>query len=937
MSPVRDMSWLEALAQALSPEECQAIFAQDGFPAADAAAQIHAGVAAAIYRDFERAIRLAEAGEIWAACDGDPMSLAYALRSVGHLAYLRANYQRAAEAYDEAGQLFAAVGAHAEVGRTLSSSLQSHSYLGHYELAEQLAEQARAIFEQEHDRLRLARLETNIGNIHFRRDRPDEAIRHYQAALDGFLELGDARDIAATFSNLAVSSTSLGLYREADRHYERAHECCVDAGLIRIAARADYNRAYLHYLRGDYSAARRLYDITRGLCQQAGDAYHAALCDLDEAELYLELNLLAEGEAMARRAAGAFAQLKMPYEQAKALVSQAIALSQRGNQEQADQTLRAARRLFVCEKNVIWTALADQLRAVLAYHAGRTPAAQRLSRSASRRLVHARIPGRAAYGQILLARLSLRAGQPDQARTALREALARPGSEASPSIRFHARVVEGEIHELQGRPAEAIAAYELARREIEQMRSRLDSEDLRISILADKLAVYEALVTLRLEGQPTAEAMDAALACVEQAKSRTLADRLSDSWLTSPEAPGGDTARDLRGLHRQIDRSTLAGQTALHGRLSERVAQIEAALPAEASGTTLGLASDARQRLQASLQPTEALLEYYEARGILYLFLLQRESFRAVRLGPVAPLRQAAKLLQFQLSLGPGRTADAAPHHLETLFEGLVAPVLADLPPSGHLIFAPHGVLHGIPFAALHRNGEQLIERYSVSLSPNASVLSRLRAAVVPEAGHPVVFAAPDAAAPQMEAEARGVASALPGSRLFVGPEATLEQFRISAPKASVLHLAAHGLFRRDNPLFSALQLADGPLTMVSLAQQQLGIDLMTLSACNSGKSVPVAGDELLGLLRACLAAGVRSLMVALWAVDDAAARAWMTHFYAAFSAGAPVAAAAREAMLALRAERAEPRDWAAFTVVGDPSVTFRLPAQAGTEEISLR
>ena len=68
-----------------------------------------------------------------------------------------------------------------------------------------------------------------------------------------------------------------------------------------LAAETDYNVAYLHYLRGEYAQALELYQPTRQHCCRVGDPYHQALCDLDQSEIYLELNLNAQGGELARR------------------------------------------------------------------------------------------------------------------------------------------------------------------------------------------------------------------------------------------------------------------------------------------------------------------------------------------------------------------------------------------------------------------------------------------------------------------------------------------------------------------------------------------------------------------------------------------------------------------------------------------------------------
>ncbi len=926
--------WLDTLAT-LDDALARARFLAEHSLPGDAHTRLSAAVLQHLYSDRPKAARLAAAA---ALLDGDDAQ-ALAQRSLGHLAYLAGDYAQASQHYETSAALFTSTRNEVELGRTLSSSLQALIYQSKYAEAEAAAARAEIIFQHHGDLLRLARLDSNVGNIYFRQDRPAEALARYQRALEGFEQCGEPRDIAAAYSNLATCSTSLGLFAEALSHYTQAREFCAANSLAPLLARADYNIAYLYYLRGDYAEARRLYDLTRLLCAQTGDAYHAALCDLDEAELYLELNLTREGEQLATAAAASFEKLKMPYEQAKALVSVAIAANQRGDTGQSDAILRQTRRLFVAERNPVWPALVDQLRAVLAFREQRFERAHRLSTSARTVLANATIPGRAAHSQILLARLWLRAGYADRARASSREALERLGADSSPSVHFHAALIEGEIHETQGRWSQALAAYEGARAQLEEMRGRLDTEDLRISVLADKLSVYEALVTLRLDAPPSAAPPVEAFACVQQAKSRTLADRLAASWRSSPQPPNSgsridELRKDLNWLYRQIDLASLLDRatvsTSRVGPLRERALALETEiveLDRLREGQPAGAPdADSLTSIQAALAPTEALLEYYDARGVLYLFLVTHDELRAIRLGSCAPIRQSMKLLQFQIQKmripagGPQPSSAAATAHLRDLFTYLIAPALPSLQDVRHLVIAPYKNLHSLPFAALDDGERSLIDRFELSFSPSASVFARCRRRPAHSTGPSTVIAVPDDRAPRIAEEARQVAAILKTSNLFVGPDATLDALRRHGSGSRVLHMAAHGVFRRDNPLFSSIELADGRLNLIDLNAIDLNVDLLTLSACNTGSSVSIGGDELLGLIRGCLAAGARSLVVTLWEIDDHTATDFMRAFYTGVVGGLTLSAALAAAMRDLRASCPHPYFWAPYVLIGDPA-----------------
>jgi CHAT domain-containing protein len=133
--------------------------------------------------------------------------------------------------------------------------------------------------------------------------------------------------------------------------------------------------------------------------------------------------------------------------------------------------------------------------------------------------------------------------------------------------------------------------------------------------------------------------------------------------------------------------------------------------------------------------------------------------------------------------------------------------------------------------------------------------------------------------------------------------------------------MATHGDFRPDNPLFSGLSLADGWLTTLDIFNLRIRASLVTLSACQTGRSVVGGGDELLGLMRSFLAAGAASLVTTLWAVEDRSTASLMHNFYSRLVAGKTKGAALRSAQLALMKDPdySHPYFWAPFFLVGDP------------------
>ena len=152
---------------------------------------------------------------------------------------------------------------------------------------------------------------------------------------------------------------------------------------------------------------------------------------------------------------------------------------------------------------------------------------------------------------------------------------------------------------------------------------------------------------------------------------------------------------------------------------------------------------------------------------------------------------------------------------------------------------------------------------------------------------------------------------------VLVGEQASRAAVRDQVGDVDVVHLACHGQFRPDNPLFSALRLGDGWLTVRDAYELDLDGKLVTLSACETGASAVAPGDELIGLVRGFFSAGAPSLLVSMWTVDDAATASLMADVYGRLRAGDSPAAALRSAQCRALREHPHPFFWAPFTSFG--------------------
>ena len=131
----------------------------------------------------------------------------------------------------------------------------------------------------------------------------------------------------------------------------------------------------------------------------------------------------------------------------------------------------------------------------------------------------------------------------------------------------------------------------------------------------------------------------------------------------------------------------------------------------------------------------------------------------------------------------------------------------------------------------------------------------------------------------------------------LTGAAATVEAALAALDGARLAHVAAHGRFRADSPLFSALEMADGPLTVHDLERLRAAPHRIVLSACESGVLAPVGAEELLGLASALFALGTAGLVCSVAEVNDEATAELMVGLHAHLDRGDDPATA----LLALR------------------------------------
>ena len=873
----------------------------------------------------------------------DSVALGKSYRAKANALYVLDHHLDAIKMHQSAAQHFARAEDDAELARTLSGSIQPLLLVGRYEEALTAGERARTIFSQQKNRHRLARLDINIGNIYHRQDRFAEALACYERAYDGLSEHDDAEGMAAVLSNLSLTYISLSDFSKALAFHRKARRHCEEKGMPTLVAYADYNIAYLYFLRGEYGRAIQMLRDAAVSAKKAGDAYQIALCNLDLAEIYLELNLSKEAGELAHQAHEGFRALDFGYESAKALAFAAIAASRRGQAFEGIKLFAEAKEMFVRDHNLVWPSLIDLYSALVLFNEGRLFEARRLCSSAHTFFTGSAMRHKAVLAELLLARISLRMSDSASAKTHCNKALEELIDLDSPALLFDAEFLLGEVERSRGNDENAYQGYRRAREATERLRGSLRGEELKIAFFENKLAVYENLVELAMRRQ---NGMSEAFSCVQQAKSRALADILRHPLHAAPDTDAGQSelVRSIRNLREElnwyynlIEREQLRPEE----RSADRIRNLEQEARARESDlaralkeATVAEVSDAGLELpvqvsldeiRAALPADTAIVEYFSTKDRVIACALTRDSLTIQPVSVQKRISKLLQLLQFQISKFRldseyvntfSETLLASTRaHLRALYEELIAPI-DPLLRGRHIVFAPYGVLHYVPFHALYDGNSYLIDRYSTSYAPSASVYALCQHKQVNTAGA-LLLGVPDAQAPLIQDEVEALAAMLPDSKMFLSTAAAEDKLRMYGPHSRFIHIASHGYFRQDNPMFSSIRLGQSHLSLYDLYSMRLPAELIVLSGCSTGMNVVSPGDELIGLVRGLLQAGAQNLVLSLWDVHDASTKEFMLEFYRRLQMGATHAAAMQSAILDLREHYPHPYHWAPFTLIG--------------------
>jgi CHAT domain-containing protein len=323
------------------------------------------------------------------------------------------------------------------------------------------------------------------------------------------------------------------------------------------------------------------------------------------------------------------------------------------------------------------------------------------------------------------------------------------------------------------------------------------------------------------------------------------------------------------------------------------------------------------ESIQRRLMPGETILEYFIAGDDLFVFAVNNDSLKALRLGAASHVREdwdhlerhfARCSVKWERLDGVRRQLEAtARTHLETMYRRLIQPVQSEIRSS--VVIVPHGFLHGVPFHALFDGRHFLTEHHRVAYSPSAALYCA--PALDLEYGPPALIAFSRDGEVSSIREVESVARQFSGAETFVNPSISRLRDIFENPRAFV-HLAGHAGIDAVGGKLSWIETPDGRLTNRDLQNMPIRARTVVLTACRTARRHICPGDEWLGLMRAFYMSGASAIISAFWDIRAECAEQFASEFYSHFD-GSNAADAVQLASAAIRQEQSHPYFWAGF------------------------
>jgi tetratricopeptide (TPR) repeat protein len=674
---------------------------------------------------------------------------------------------------------------------------------------------------------------------------------------------GDLLWTARALNNRAVTYLGLGLTSRADADFVSAARLFSEVGQELEAIFPEFNRAQVAFLSGDLPAALALLDAaTPGFRRLKVPiiSLHIDRCAVLLAAGLAE-DALAEADAAVREMEQIHGRVTKKAELLLMAANCALAAAQ---PQVAQDWAQAAYRLFRSQRSAWWQAHAARVLVRARYEVG--PASPALLRQANRAAARLDALGAsdAAQAHLLAGRAALKLGRRADAERHL-GAAAQTRRRGPPLARVSGWLGEALRAEAADRPGAMLAACRQGLKVLDEHRLTLGASELRaqatvhgaeLAALGQRHAAQTGrprfLLTWSERWRATALAVPAVRPLADAELNTSLA-ALRTVTRKLEEARGqGKQSSSLQREQQRLEKAVRASSLRSQG--------------AGSSGQAPFNTADLLDRLGSA-----QLIEIVDIDGGLYVLTCGGGRVRQFAAGRVSDAVRAADFARFALRRlarsRPDENPDSALSVLAAagprLQQALLGPAVRHLG-DGPVVIVPTGTLHPVPWALLPALADRV-----VSIAPSAGAWMRADAAPAPRQRHVTLARGPGLASDG--AEVPLIAPFYGDVTVLAGSEATAEKVLYALDGAWLGHIAAHGNFRADSPLFSSLHMYDGPLTVYDFEQLHRAPYRLVLSSCDSGVLAPTGANELLGLVSSLLPLGTAGIIAAIVPLNDQA------------------------------------------------------------------
>jgi CHAT domain-containing protein/tetratricopeptide (TPR) repeat protein len=815
--------------------------------------------------------------------------------------------------FNQALPIFQQLNDRNRIADTLNNRGLAYDALSRYDDAIAAYNQALPIFQQLNDRIGTANALNNRGLASYSLSRYQDAITAYNQALLIFQQVNDRNGLANTLMNQGLAYTALSRYQDAITAYNQALPIFQQANNRNGLANALMNRGVSYTALSRYQDAIVDFDQALPIFQQISDRRGIANTQMNRGLAYHSLSRYQDAITAFNQASSIFQEINDRNGLANALNNRGITYAAISRYQDAIANYNQALPIFqqindrnglantLMNRGSAYYSLSRYEDAIAAYNQA-LPIFQQVNNRNG--LANALMNRGSAYYS--LSRYEDAIAAYNQALPIFQQVKDRSGEATALNNLGFAFLKTRQFPKAESVLRKAIALYETIRLD------RL-SEDNKIALFETQARSYRTLQQILIaQNQP-----ESALTISEWGRNKALVERLSQQL--QPTTQLTTQAPNLNFL-KQIAKdqnATLVEYSILYGEKGNE--ELLYTWVIQPNGTVTF-----RQTDLTTILPKRCP-------SIAQLIGNSRDS-----IGVRSP-ESDWLVVDAKTQKNPCAQSDSD-SNFKTLHKLLIAPIADLLPtdPNQHVVFIPDRTLFLVPFPALKAaNGQYLIEKHTIRTASSIQLLGKTRTLKTRVkgtnsliVGNPLMPNDPTASQPKQlsnlpnaEQEAMAIAP-LFNTNALTRKNGTKQTILQQMPKAKLIHFATHGSFYDRNGFKSWLAFAptttdSGILTAEEVAQMQLSADLVVLSACDTGRG-RVTGDGVVGLSRAFIAAGVPSVIVSLWSVPDAPTADLMKDFYQQLQRNPDKAQALRQAMLSTLKTHPQPKNWAAFTLIGE-------------------